>query len=75
MITGASAGIGRATAQAFAKRGAHIGLFARGREGLEGAKRDVEKLGGRGLILIADVADDKGGGSSGGKIGKRIRSD
>jgi NAD(P)-dependent dehydrogenase (short-subunit alcohol dehydrogenase family) len=59
MITGASAGIGRAAAQAFAKRGAHIGLLARGREGLEGAKREVEKLGGRGLVLAADVADDK----------------
>jgi len=59
MITGAAAGIGRATAQAFAKRGAHIGLLARGRVGLEGAKSDVEKLGGRGLILVADVADDK----------------
>ncbi|HEX5397714.1 MAG TPA: SDR family oxidoreductase [Verrucomicrobiae bacterium] len=59
MITGAAAGIGRATAQAFAKRGAHIGLLARGRVGLEGAKADVEKLGGRGLILVTDVADDK----------------
>ena len=59
MITGASAGIGRATAQAFAKRGAHIGLLARGRVGLEGAKADVEKLGGRGLVLVADVADAK----------------
>jgi NAD(P)-dependent dehydrogenase (short-subunit alcohol dehydrogenase family) len=58
MITGASAGIGRATAQAFAKRGAKIGLLARGREGLEGAHRDVEKLGGRGLVLVADVADE-----------------
>jgi NAD(P)-dependent dehydrogenase (short-subunit alcohol dehydrogenase family) len=57
MITGASAGIGRATAQAFAKRGAHIGLLARGRAGLEGAKREVEQLGGRGLVLIVDVAD------------------
>jgi len=44
MITGASAGIGRATAQAFAKRQACIGLLARGREGLEGAKMEVEKL-------------------------------
>jgi NAD(P)-dependent dehydrogenase (short-subunit alcohol dehydrogenase family) len=59
MITGASAGIGRAAAQAFAKRGAHIGLLARGREGLEGARAEVEKLGGRALILVADVADDK----------------
>jgi NAD(P)-dependent dehydrogenase (short-subunit alcohol dehydrogenase family) len=58
MITGASAGIGRATAQAFARRGAHIGLLARGREGLEGARKEVEKLGGRALILVADVADD-----------------
>src|ERR1700761_8091071 len=59
MITGASAGIGRATAQAFAKRGDWIGLLARGRAGLEGAKSEVEKLGGRGLVLIADVADDQ----------------
>jgi len=58
MITGASAGIGRATAHEFARRGARIGLLARGRAGLEGAKREVEKLGGQGLILIADVADD-----------------
>jgi NAD(P)-dependent dehydrogenase (short-subunit alcohol dehydrogenase family) len=58
MITGASAGIGRATAQAFAKRGAKIGLLARGREGLEAAKREVEELGGRGLVLVADVADE-----------------
>jgi NAD(P)-dependent dehydrogenase (short-subunit alcohol dehydrogenase family) len=59
MITGASAGIGRATAQAFAKSGAKIGLLARGKIGLEAARIEVEKLGGRGLILIADVANDK----------------
>jgi NAD(P)-dependent dehydrogenase (short-subunit alcohol dehydrogenase family) len=58
MITGASAGIGRASAHEFAKRGAKIGLLARGREGLEGAKKEVEKLGGQALILIADVADE-----------------
>jgi NAD(P)-dependent dehydrogenase (short-subunit alcohol dehydrogenase family) len=57
MITGASAGVGRATAIAFARRGARIGLLARGRAGLEGAKRDVEAAGGRGLIIQADVAD------------------
>lgn len=59
MITGASAGIGRATAQAFARRGAHIGLLARDRERLEAARDEVEKLGGRGLVLIADVSDEK----------------
>src|SRR5256714_8626574 len=57
VITGASAGLGRATARAFAREGAHIGLLARGRDGLEGARRDVERLGGRALILPTDVAD------------------
>ncbi len=57
MVTGASAGVGRATVQAFAREGARIGLVARGREGLEGAKRDVESLGGVALILPTDVAD------------------
>jgi short-subunit dehydrogenase len=55
VITEASAGVGRATAQAFARRGAHIGLLARGREGLEGARRDVEALGGRAVVLPTDV--------------------
>jgi NAD(P)-dependent dehydrogenase (short-subunit alcohol dehydrogenase family) len=59
MITGASAGIGRATAHAFAKRGAQIGLLARGREGLEAAKKEVEELGGVALVLEVDVADEK----------------
>ncbi|HEV2147076.1 MAG TPA: SDR family oxidoreductase, partial [Longimicrobiaceae bacterium] len=57
VVTGASAGVGRATVRAFAKRGASIGLIARGLDGLEGARRDVEALGGRALVLPADVAD------------------
>lgn len=57
VITGASAGVGRATAQAYARRGAHIGLLARGLEGLEAARKDVESLGGTALVLRADVAD------------------
>ena len=57
VITGASAGVGRATARKFAKRGAHIGLIARGRDGLEAAKREVEELGGRAVIQIVDVSD------------------
>lgn len=56
VITGASAGVGRATAQAFARLGARIGLIARGREGLEGARADVERLGGQALVLPLDVA-------------------
>lgn len=57
VITGASAGVGRATARAFAREGAYIGLLARGRDGLEGARREVEELGGRALALPTDVAD------------------
>ncbi len=56
VITGASAGVGRATAVAFARRGARIGLIARGREGLEGALRDVEEAGGKGILSLADVS-------------------
>jgi NAD(P)-dependent dehydrogenase (short-subunit alcohol dehydrogenase family) len=57
VITGASAGVGRATARAFAQQGAHIGLLARGHDGLEGAGQEVEAAGGKALILPTDVAD------------------
>lgn len=57
VITGASAGVGRATVRAFARQGAHIGLLARGRDGLEGARQDVERAGGKALIIPTDVAD------------------
>jgi short-subunit dehydrogenase len=57
VVTGASAGVGRATVRAFAKRGARIGLIARGRDCLEGALADVESLGGKALILPCDVAN------------------
>src|SRR5215207_6037232 len=56
VITGASAGIGRATARRFASDGARIGLLARGPEGLEGARRDVEILGGEALPVPTDVS-------------------
>ncbi len=57
VITGASAGIGRATARLFGARGARVGLIARGRDGLEAAKREVEELGGEALVLPLDVSD------------------
>jgi NAD(P)-dependent dehydrogenase (short-subunit alcohol dehydrogenase family) len=56
VITGASAGVGRATVQAFAREGAKIGLLGRGREGLEAAHHDVEAAGGKALVLPTDVA-------------------
>jgi short-subunit dehydrogenase len=57
VITGASAGVGRATVRAFARRGADIGLVARGLDGLEGARREVEAEGGQALVLPTDVAN------------------
>jgi NAD(P)-dependent dehydrogenase (short-subunit alcohol dehydrogenase family) len=56
VITGASAGVGRATAREFAKHGARITLVARGRDGLEAARAEVESLGGEALVVEADVA-------------------
>ena len=56
VITGASAGVGRAVARAYAVLGARIGLLARGRDGLEAARREVEASGGLGLVLPTDVA-------------------
>lgn len=57
VITGASAGIGRAAAQLFGQRGANVALLARGAAGLEGAARDVESGGGKALAIPTDVAD------------------
>ena len=57
VVTGASAGVGRAVVRRFAREGASVGLIARGVDGLEGARRDVEALGGKALVCQADVAD------------------
>lgn len=57
VVTGASAGIGRAVAVAFARRGCNVALIARGEPGLEAAAREVEAAGARALALEADVAD------------------
>ena len=57
VVTGASAGVGRATAVAFAARGAHVALLARGEAGLAAAKWEIEAAGGTALALAVDVAD------------------
>lgn len=58
VITGASGGVGRAVAHAFARPGARIALLARGVRGLEGARREVEERGAQCLIFEVDVADE-----------------
>ena len=58
VVTGASAGIGRATAVEFARHGWRVALLARGGDGLEGARQDVEAAGGSALVLPTDVADE-----------------
>lgn len=57
VVTGASAGVGRAAAVAFAREGARVALLARGKEGLESARREVELAGGKALSIVVDVAD------------------
>src|SRR5690349_21358544 len=57
VVTGATSGVGRAIVRRFARDGASIGLIARGRDGLEAARREVEEAGGRALVLPTDVAD------------------
>ena len=57
VVTGASAGIGRATAQLFASRGYDVGLIARGSDGLNGVQREVQDAGQRAMAIQADVSD------------------
>ena len=58
VVTGASAGVGRATALAFAERGFDVALLARGRAGLAGAVKEVERTGARiGAIEVSQEGD------------------
>lgn len=57
VITGATAGVGRATTREFARHGASIGLLARGEDGLAATQAEVEELGGRALAISTDVSD------------------
>jgi NAD(P)-dependent dehydrogenase (short-subunit alcohol dehydrogenase family) len=57
VVTGATAGVGRATARAFARQGAWVGLLARDAERLEATASEVNALGGKGLAISTDVAD------------------
>ncbi len=58
VITGASSGIGRATALAFARRGATVVVAARREQALRGVATECEQLGGRALAVPTDVTDE-----------------
>ncbi|HEY1793565.1 MAG TPA: SDR family oxidoreductase [Opitutaceae bacterium] len=60
VITGASGGVGRATARLLGSRRASVGLLARGRRGLEAALREIESQGGRAIVIPTDVSDPDG---------------
>ncbi len=59
VVTGASAGVGRAIVREFASHGASLALLARGRDGLAGAEHEVKRLGGRVFTIQVDVSDDR----------------
>jgi len=56
VITGGTAGVGRATARRFARDGSAIAVLARGQDGLAATAREIEELGGRALAIEVDVA-------------------
>jgi NAD(P)-dependent dehydrogenase (short-subunit alcohol dehydrogenase family) len=57
VVTGASAGVGRAVARLYGARGARLGLLARGRDGLEATREEIARAGGHALVLPTDVAE------------------
>jgi NAD(P)-dependent dehydrogenase (short-subunit alcohol dehydrogenase family) len=72
VVTGASAGVGRAVARAFGARGANVALLARGTDGLEGAERDVAEAGGIPLAIEVDVADPAAVDAAAGQVVARF---
>jgi NAD(P)-dependent dehydrogenase (short-subunit alcohol dehydrogenase family) len=68
VVTGASAGVGRATALAFARQGASVGAIARGEERLDATRREIEQAGGRAETVSADVADAEAVDDAAGRI-------
>jgi NAD(P)-dependent dehydrogenase (short-subunit alcohol dehydrogenase family) len=59
VVTGGTAGVGRATVQAFARHGYDVAVLARGQAGLDAAVHDVQTAGGRAIAIPTDVADDE----------------
>lgn len=71
-VTGSSAGLGRAIAHGFAKRGASLALIARNPEALNAAKEECEALGGKALVLPLDVSDFEAVDAAAGRIEEEL---
>jgi NAD(P)-dependent dehydrogenase (short-subunit alcohol dehydrogenase family) len=72
VVTGASAGLGRAIARAFGARGAVVGLIARGVDGLSAAEGEIRDAGGRALALPADVSDAAAVEAAAGRVEREL---
>ena len=72
VVTGASAGVGRATVRAFAGDGARIGLLARGADGLQAAAQEVEASGGAAVPISVDVADPDAVEAAAGRVEQEL---
>lgn len=68
VVTGASAGVGRAVAREYARCGYDVALIARGQDGLAAAQREIEACGRRALVLPADVADENAVEAAAGRV-------
>src|SRR5437879_2587281 len=72
VITGASAGVGRAAAIAFAEAGFDVALLARGEAGSAGAAEQVERAGGRALVIPTDVSSYEQVEQAGARVEERL---
>ena len=72
VITGASSGVGRATARAFCAAGAGVALLAWESEGLRAATKEVESVGGEGLAIPVDVADAEAVEAAAGQVEEHL---
>ena len=72
VITGGTAGIGRATAREFARRGADVAVLARGRERIDATCREIEACGRRALGIAVDVADGEAVDAAAGRIEREL---
>jgi NAD(P)-dependent dehydrogenase (short-subunit alcohol dehydrogenase family) len=74
VVTGGTAGIGRATVREFARSGYDVAILGRGQDGLDATKREVEQMGRRALAIPTDVADWKAVEAAAGQIERELGS-